>query len=117
MQRTWRVTVKGRFADLDEARKQELRAGLDTLPPGFTEATMLQYDRDVYTFPYRLIVHTESDSPADAEIEASLIAGDKATTDLDARGLGYRDLRIAGVTSMDDMKINRPSRVGKRGQK
>lgn len=112
MQRTWRVTVKGRFADLDDAQKRELRSGLDTLPPGFTETATLQYDRDVYAFTYRLIVHTESDSPADAEVEASLIAEEIATANLEARGITYRDLKIAGVTSMDNMKINRPSRVG-----
>jgi len=117
MQRTWRVTVKGRFADLDNEQKQALRAGLDTLPPGFTETATLQYDRDVYAFTYRLIIHTESDSPADAEVGATLIAEEKATADLKTRGLEYRDLRIAGMTSMDDMKINRPSRVGKREQK
>ncbi|MCP2241686.1 DUF6204 family protein [Lentzea aerocolonigenes] len=104
---TYRVLVRGRFADLTDDQRAGLRErleGFDFLRSGgFTEDGALTFDEKLDFFSYRVIL-TAADKPDDAGLR-------RATTALDALGVDYRGLR-ATVTDMDEMKINRPKRLG-----
>lgn len=104
---TYRVLVRGRFADLTDDQRatlQERLKGFDFLRSGgFTEDGALTFDEKLDFFSYRVIL-TAADKPDDAGLR-------RATTALDALGVDYRGLR-ATVTDMDEMKINRPKRLG-----
>jgi hypothetical protein len=103
---TYRVTVRGRFADLTDDQRVHLREhlkGFDFLRDGgFTEDGALTFDEKLDFFSYRVILTAEKDA-GDAGLR-------RATAALDALGVDYRGLRAA-VTDMDEMKINRPKRL------
>ncbi|KJK59252.1 DUF6204 family protein [Saccharothrix sp. ST-888] len=107
--RTYRVIVRGVFADLDDAQRAELLATADRhdiLNAAFTDEGSLIYDRALRAFSFRCVVR----QPADEEDEMAVeYACDRAATALAARGLGHGVLR-ATATSVDDMKIRRPRR-------
>lgn len=103
---TYRVLVRGRFADLtpdQRAALQEHLKGFDFLRSGgFSEEGALTFDEKLDFFSYRVILSAE-DKPDDAGLR-------RATAALDALGVDFRGLR-ATVTDMDEMKINRPKRL------
>ncbi len=103
-ERTYRVLVRGRFANLDE----RLWADVDDLRPEFTEAGSMLYDSSLHTFTFRYQVRVRNDTPADSDVEAVIVAEEQAKADLAARGIGYRDLTVMGATCLDDMKIRKP---------
>ncbi|MER8182249.1 DUF6204 family protein [Kitasatospora sp. NPDC094015] len=108
-ERTYRVIVRGVFADLDEERRAALLATADQhdiLTAAFTEEGTLIYDRALRTFTYRCVVRQDADAGEDA---AGATACDRAAATLAGRGVGHGPLR-AGATSVDDMKIRRPRR-------
>ncbi|KJK44592.1 hypothetical protein UK23_28915 [Lentzea aerocolonigenes] len=104
---TYRVTVRGRFADLTDDQRASLREhleGFDFLRDGgFSEEGGLTFDEKLDFFSYRVIL-TAKDKPDEAGLR-------RATTALDALGVDFKGLR-AKVTDMDEMKINRPKRLG-----
>lgn len=103
---TYRVLVRGRFADLTDDQRVNLREylkGFDFLRDGgFSEEGALFFDEKLDFFSYRVILTAEKDA-ADAGLR-------RATAAIDALGVDYRGLR-AKVTDMDEMKINRPKRL------
>jgi hypothetical protein len=103
---TYRVLVRGRFADLTDDQRATLREhlqGFDFLRSGgFREEGALTFDEKLDFFSYRVIL-TASEQPGDAGLR-------RATAALDTFGVDYRGLR-ATVTDMDEMKINRPKRL------
>ncbi|MET9632340.1 DUF6204 family protein [Lentzea sp. NPDC006480] len=104
---TYRVLVRGRFTDLTDDQRASLRerlAGFDFLrDAGFSEEGALTFDEKLDFFSYRVIL-TAAEKPDEAGLR-------RATTALDALGVDFRGLR-AKVTDMDEMKINRPKRLG-----
>ncbi len=105
--RIFRVTVRGRFADLDEAARARLVAGLaehDVIRGGFSEAGPLSYDRSLDFFAFRYQVRERAD---DAEPAAEVLARALERTEalaiarLDADGLGHRDLKVHGTDLAD----------------
>jgi len=108
--KTYRVNVRGRFADLDETGRAALLAVVDDhdlLRNGFTEDGALAYTRALDFFTFRIIVRGAEDAVADLGLRA-------ATAALDAFGVDYRELR-AGVTDMDAVKIRRRATPPPRG--
>lgn len=103
---TYRVLVRGRFADLTDDQRGQLREhlqGFDFLRSGgFSEEGALTFDEKLDFFSYRVIL-TAAENPDGAGLR-------RATAALDAFGVDYRGLR-ATVTDMDEMKINRPKRL------
>ena len=107
-ERTYRVLVRGRFANLDERLRTALLSDIDCLRPEFTTAGSMLYDRSLHTFTFRYEIRVANDTPADSDVEAVLVAEEQAKSDLAARGIGYRDLTVMGATCLDDMKIRKP---------
>ena len=103
---TYRVLVRGRFADLTAEQRGALLEhlkGFDFLRSGgFSEEGALTFDEKLDFFSYRVIL-TAAEKPDEAGLR-------RATAALDAFGVDYRGLR-ATVTDMDEMKINRPKRL------
>jgi hypothetical protein len=103
---TYRVLVRGRFAELDDAGRARLRAAAgehDVVSAGFSEDGVLSYDRALDFFSFRV------------RLRAGVAAGDRAVCDrgraLAARaverlGVDFRDLR-ATATDVDLIKVRR----------
>ena len=111
--RTYRILVGGEFADLDAGQREALLASLGEVRLQFSETGNLWYDRSLYAFTYRFQIVIEAETPEDADVAAELLAEERATADLTARGLAWRKLRIAGSTCLDDMRVNRPARLNR----
>ncbi|MEU9557080.1 DUF6204 family protein [Streptomyces fumanus] len=106
--RTYRVIVRGTFADLDEAQRATLiehAAEHDLLSAPLTDEGTLVYDLPPRTFTYRCVVR----QPEADEAAAARQACDRAAAALAGRGIRHSELR-ATATSLDDMKIRRPRR-------
>ncbi|SER70605.1 hypothetical protein SAMN05216188_11487 [Lentzea xinjiangensis] len=103
---TYRVLVRGRFAELTDEQRGSLRErlkGFDFLrDAGFSEEGALSYDEKLDFFSYRVIL-TAAEKPDEAGLR-------RASTALDALGVDFRGLK-AKVTDVDEMKVNRPKRL------
>ncbi|MEU3643866.1 DUF6204 family protein [Lentzea sp. NPDC034063] len=104
---TYRVLVRGRFADLTSEQRvtlQDRLKGFDVLRDmGFSEDGALTYDEKLDFFSYRVIL-TAAEKPDEAGLR-------RAATALDSLGVDFKGLK-AKVTDVDEMKINRPKRLG-----
>ncbi|MFI5527429.1 DUF6204 family protein [Kitasatospora sp. NPDC051853] len=107
--RTYRVIVRGVFADLDDDRRTTLLAQADRhdiLNAAFTDEGTLIYDRELRAFSFRCVVRQGTDLADEA---AGAAAEERAAAWLAGRGVGHGELR-SQVTSLDDMKIRKPRR-------
>ena len=95
----YRVIVRGRFGDLDDATRARLlaEAGDHTVATaGFSESGVLTYDRTLGAFGFRIQVRARGD---DAEVEAIALAEQAARRELDRLGAAAGELR----TTASDM--------------
>ena len=101
--RIFRVTVRGRFADLGTDARAALLAGVDdhdvVTAGAFTEDGTLTYDRAVDFFTFRFQLRSQAD---DAEAAVLTDARERAEAALRQRGAGHRDL-TAQATDMATM--------------
>jgi hypothetical protein len=100
---TYRVLVRGRFADLDDDGRARLRAVADRhdmLTTGFTEAGALTYDHALDFFSFRVQLKAADEKPG-CDRGKALAA--RAVEDL---GVDFRDMK-ASATDMDAIKIRR----------
>ena len=106
-ERTYRVTVRGRFDGLDDRTRARLEAEAqehDVLVARFTDDGTLTYDQRIDAFQHRVVVRV--DEGADEE-DVARTAGELAAVEyLEAAGLGYGRLR-SSATCVDDVKIRR----------
>ncbi|GGM69814.1 hypothetical protein GCM10011609_01920 [Lentzea pudingi] len=104
---TYRVLVRGRFADLTAEQRSSLLERLQGFEflrdAGFSEGGALTFDEKLDFFSYRVILAVE-EKPDEAGLR-------RASAALDALGVDFKGLK-AKVTDMDEMKINRPRRLG-----
>ncbi|MER7489117.1 DUF6204 family protein [Streptomyces sp. NPDC126497] len=106
--RTYRVIVRGRFADLDETQRAALienAAEHDLLNATLTDEGTLVYDLPPRNFTYRCVIRQREADDAAAVQRAC----DRAAAALANRGIRHSTLR-GTATSLDDMKIRRPRR-------
>ncbi|GAA3861823.1 DUF6204 family protein [Saccharothrix violaceirubra] len=106
MEHTYRVMVRGRFADLDEAGRARLRADAhrhDMLTSGFSEQGALAYDRSLDFFSFRVQLRAEVESDDRAVCDRGLRLAAQA---VEALGVDFRDLR-ASATDVDLIKVKR----------
>ncbi|MFC6088174.1 DUF6204 family protein [Saccharothrix lopnurensis] len=97
VEHTYRVLVRGRFTDLDDAGRARLLAAVDrhdALTNGFTAEGALTYDRSLDFFSFRV------------ELRAEVGPDERA---VERHGVDFRDLR-ASVTDVDLIKVRRPKR-------
>ncbi|MEV0678764.1 DUF6204 family protein [Actinosynnema sp. NPDC050436] len=109
VEHTYRVMVRGRFADLDDAGRARLLAEVDrhgVLTNGFSEQGALSYDRALDFFSYRVQFRAEVAADDRAVRDRALGLAARAVEEF---GVDFRDLR-ASATDVDLMKVNRPKR-------
>jgi hypothetical protein len=106
-ERTYRVTVRGRFDGLDDETRARLRgeaAEHDVLVARFTDSGTLTYDQRLDAFQHRVVVRVEEEA---GEEDVAITAAELAAMEyLDGAGLGYGPLR-SSATCMDDVKVRR----------
>ena len=109
--RTFRITVRGAFTDLDEGRREELLARAtehDILTAAFTADGHVTYDiatRPFFTFRFEATGDAADDlDPATARAEA------RARAWLAERGYGFKNL-VAQGEDLSEMPL------GKRGRR
>src|SRR3954452_7612567 len=106
-QRTYRVTVRGRFAGLDDPIRDRLRreaAEHDVLVARFTDEGTLTYDQRLDAFQRRGV--GRGDEGTGEEDVARTAAELAAVEYLEAAGLGFGRLR-SSATCVDDVKVRR----------
>lgn len=106
---TYRVLVRGRFTDLDDAGRERLLAAVDrhnALTNGFTDEGSLTYDRTLDFFSFRVQFRAEVGSDDRAVRDRGLALAAQA---VERYGVDFRDMR-ASVTDVDLIKIRRPRR-------
>ncbi|GAA1356994.1 DUF6204 family protein [Saccharothrix algeriensis] len=104
---TYRVMVRGRFADLDDAGRARLLAAVDrhgVLVNGFSEEGALSYDRGLDFFSFRVQLRAEVEATDRAVCDRALALAAEA---VERYGVDFRDLR-ASATDMDLIKVRRP---------
>ncbi len=75
--RIFRVTVRGRFDDLDAAARSRLFAdatGHDVTKAAFTEAGTLTYDPSLRSFTFRFRLRDDASAASDAEANVTAMA-------------------------------------------
>lgn len=103
---TYRVMVRGRFTDLDDAGRERLLAAVDrhgVLTNGFSEQGALSYDRSLDFFSFRVQLRAEVEATDRAVCDRGLALAARA---VEAFGVDFRDLR-ASATDMDLIKVRR----------
>lgn len=105
-QHTYRVLVRGRFTDLDDAGRARLLAAADEhdlLTGGFSDDGALSYDRSLDFFSYRVQFRATVEATDRAVCDRGLALAARAVEDL---GVDFRDMR-ASATDVDLIKIKR----------
>ncbi|TDV55431.1 DUF6204 family protein [Actinophytocola oryzae] len=103
---TYRVIVRGRFTDLDDAGRTRLLTAADEhdmLTTGFSPGGALTYDRTLDFFSYRVELRAEVEATDRAVCDRALAL---AASSVDELGVDFRDMR-ASATDMDLIKIRR----------
>ncbi|MGM1062868.1 DUF6204 family protein [Saccharothrix sp. Mg75] len=103
---TYRVMVRGRFTDLDEAGRARLLAAADrhgVLTNGFSDEGALAYDRSLDFFSFRVQLRAEVGTTDRAVCDRGLALAARA---VEAYGVDFRDLR-ASATDVDLIKVRR----------
>ncbi len=106
---TYRVMVRGRFADLDAAGRERLLASVDrhgVLDNGFSGQGALSYDRSLDFFSFRVELKAEVEDTDRAVRDRALTLAAQAVEQYE---VDFRDLR-ASATDMDLVKVRRPRR-------
>jgi hypothetical protein len=105
-QHTYRVLVRGRFTDLDQAGRAGLLAAADEHDPlnsGFSEEGVLTYDRALDFFSFRVQLRADVEATDRAVCDRGRALAAQA---VEAFGVDFRDLR-ATATDQDLIKIRR----------
>jgi hypothetical protein len=90
----YRVFVRGRFGELDDATRERLLAELDehdVLAARFSREGSLTYERMLHNFTFRIEVR---DPDEDAALER---AEQQAIAHLERAGIPFRDLRVSAT--------------------
>lgn len=109
MTRTYRTTVRGRFLDLDDIQRQNLRDAQDEhdmFAARFTPEGTFLYTPELVNYQQRFEIVVEGESPEDSEVLAQLRAEELAQADLDKRGLRGRLVEVSSVC-VEDVKLRR----------
>lgn len=107
--RRYRTIVRGQFEAVNDTQREHLLADAanhDALKAAFTPDGTLTYDRALKFFSYRYQFDVTGESAADCDLEAELLAEERALADLANAGLTSGKLTV-GVTCLSDMRTER----------
>ncbi|MEU5692832.1 DUF6204 family protein [Actinosynnema sp. NPDC020468] len=106
---TYRILVRGRFTDLDDAGRTRLLAEVDRhsmITNGFSDTGNLTYDRGLDFFSFRVELRAEVADDDRAVRDRGMALAARA---VEAFDVDFRDMK-ASATDVDLIKINRPRR-------
>lgn len=106
---TFRVLVRGRFTDLDDAGRARLLAAAaehDLLTGGFSDDGALSYDRSLDFFSYRVQFRAPVEENDRAVRDRGLALAARAVEEL---GVDFRDMK-ASATDVNLIKVKRRGR-------
>jgi hypothetical protein len=109
VEHTYRVLVRGRFTDLDDAGRARLLGAIDrhgALVNGFTEEGALTYDKALDFFSFRVQFRAEVGKDDRAVCDRGMAL---AAAAVERYGVDFRDMR-ASATDVDLIKVRRPKR-------
>lgn len=109
MERTYRMTVWGRFTGLTPDQRTQLLAEQNDhgmFSARFSPEGTFLYGPELVGYQFRYEVLVEEPSPADAELLARMQVEDNATTDLKNRGYQGRIVDISAVC-VNDMRFRK----------
>lgn len=106
---TWnfRITVRGRFSELDEDQRRSLRAAQDDhdmLSASFSPEGTFLYTPELVNYQHRFLVTSDEADRDDAETLANIRAEELSVADLAARSLGGRITSVSAVC-VEDFKV------------
>jgi hypothetical protein len=90
----FRVTVRGRFAEMSESQRISLIAALDdhhVTGAAYTGEGTLTYDARLDSFSLRYEIRTAAEHPEEASAELGMHEAERFLRTL---GIGYRDLKV-----------------------
>lgn len=106
-ERSYRVTVRGRFGALDDGQRTELLAQQhlhDMFAAKFTAEGVFLYERELVGFQFRYELTSSEVTAEDAELEVAMIAEELTARHLSARGINGRIVQVA-LANLADVKI------------
>lgn len=106
VEHTYRVMVRGRFTDLDDAGRERLLAEVHrhgVLDNGFSEQGALSYDKSLDFFSFRVQLRAEVEATDRAVCDRALAMASRAVEEF---GVDFRDMR-ASATDLDLIKVRR----------
>jgi len=98
----FRVTVRGRFFELSQSRRQQLVEALDdhhVTKSAYTGEGTFTYDSNIYAFSLRYEIRVDGDRPDAAAAELGLSQAEAFLRTLD---IGYQKLKVT-TTDMQSM--------------
>lgn len=113
MERTYRMTVRGRFTALTSQQRTSLLAEQGDhgmFSARFSPEGTFLYGPELVVYQFRYEVVVDEPSPDDAEVLARMQAEDRAATDLEARGFQGRIVDVSAVCVNDMRNRKRSSR-------
>jgi hypothetical protein len=107
--RTYRATVRGRFADLSAAQRERLRDEQDAhgmFAARFTPEGTFLYAPELVGYQFRYLLHVDEASPEEADLAARMEAEALAEAHIGERGYQGR-ITDVGLVCMEDVKIRK----------
>lgn len=105
--RSYRVTLRGRFGILTHDKRTELLEQQhlhDMFAAKFTPEGTFLYEPEMVGFQFRYELASNEPSPEDAELEVAMVAEMLATKALSTRGVSGRIIQTT-LVSMDHVKV------------
>lgn len=110
MNRTYRVTVRGRFIELDSAQRGRLLARQSAhgmLASRYTPEGTFLYGPELVGYQFRYLFSVQDESPDDADFIARIEAEERAANHIRERGLQGR-ITTVDLACVEDMKFRTP---------
>lgn len=109
MERTYRMTVRGRFAELTAQQRAHLldeQGDHGMFSARFSPEGTFLYGPELVGYQFRYEVRVDEPSPDDAELLARMRVEERATIDLEERGYSGRIVDIS-VVCVNDMRFKK----------
>jgi hypothetical protein len=112
MNRTYRVTVRGRFEEVSAPQRERLREQQEAhgmFASRFTPEGAFLYTPELVGYQFRYLLHIQENNSEDADLAARLEAQELAEAGMRERGLRGRIVDIS-LTCLDEVKIRKGKR-------
>lgn len=112
-ERSYRVTLRGRFGTLTHGQRSELLAQQhlhDMFAAKYTPEGTFLYEPELVGFQFRFELVSNEPSPEDAELEVAMVAEELAARQFANKGIAGRIVQTT-LVSMDTIKVRAQGRT------